>query len=805
MALFDKQNKGFNIVEPTRYSSRKHKSFKDQSRTRKIVKTMWITAGAFVFLVLLFFILIYNGIIGYMPPIEELKNPKANYASIIYSADGAEMGRFYRNTGNRVYADFDEISNYVVDALVATEDSRFEDHSGIDMRALSRVIFKTILMGKNTGGGSTITQQLAKQLYSSPADGKLSRALQKPIEWMIAVKLERFYSKEEIIKMYLNQFDFLYNAVGIQSAAQVYFNKNASDLNIEESALLIGMVKNPSIYNPRLHPQAALERRNVVLEQMYKAGKITREERDSISALPIVLNFRKINHKDGIAPYFREELRRYLTAKKPERENYPSWDYARYVSDSTLWVNNPLYGWVIKNPKSDGSLYDIYTDGLKIYTTIDTTMQGYAEQAVAEQLKDLQRRFDNEKKGSKAYPYTSNPQELSENGRLRLIKSAMNQSERARVARLRGLTGEEIEREFNTPYPMTLFSWAGSIDTVMTPRDSILYTKGILRAGFVAMDPRNGYVKAYVGGPDFKFFQYDMVSTGKRQVGSTMKPFLYTLAMEDGYSPCSTFLNSQPVFPLPGGRSWAPRNGNKSRLDEMVDLRWALTNSNNWISARVIERVGPQRLVDYMKSFGITSKLPAVLSLCLGPAEISLLEMVSAYSAFANEGMRVDPIFVRAIADSDGNVIAQFTPRQNEVISRDAYYRILSILLNVVDSGTGHRVRSRYGITAQMGGKTGTTNFNSDGWFMAFTPTIVAGAWVGGDERYIHFNTMRDGQGAEMALPIFGRFMKNVYANKSLGYSEDDRFIFPNDVVLCPDNFEEEEQEELTVDESIFD
>lgn len=796
-----------NQNHPVRKTARnKVRTANKDERNRKIVRMMWYGTAIFVGVVLLFFILVYNGIIGYMPPVEELKNPKANYASIIYSSDGAEMGRYYRNTGNRVYADYDEISSNVVDALVATEDSRFEDHSGIDFRALSRVIFKTLLLQqKNAGGGSTITQQLAKQLYSSPAEGLLARAIQKPIEWMIALKLERFYSKEEIIKMYLNQFDFLYNAVGIQSAAQVYFNKKAKDLNIQEAALLVGMVKNPSIYNPKLHPEAALARRNVVLEQMYKAGKITREECDSISQLPVELTFRKTNHKDGIAPYFREELRRYLTAKKPERSKYPSWDYARFVTDSTLWENNPLYGWVMKNPKSDGSLYDIYTDGLKIYTTIDTTMQAYAEQAVAEQLKDLQRRFDREKKGTKAYPYTSNQDELSESARQRLIRLAIRQSERARVARLRGLSDSELEKEFDTPYPMTLFSWAGAVDTVMTPRDSILYTKGILRAGFMAMDPRNGYVKAYVGGPDFKFYQYDMVSTGKRQVGSTIKPFLYSLAMEDGFSPCSEFFNSQPVFNLPGGQVWAPRNANSSRIDEMVDLRWALTNSNNWISARVIDKVGPRRLVNYMKSFGITSQLPAVPSLALGPAEISLIEMVSAYSAFANEGMRVDPMFVRAIADSDGNIITRFTPNQTEVISRDAYYRILSILLNVVDYGTGNRVRSRYGITAQMGGKTGTTNSNSDGWFMAFTPSLVAGTWVGGDERYIHFNSMRDGQGAEMALPIFGRFMRNVYNNASLGYAQDETFTFPYDVVLCPDADNDDEQEEVTVDESIFD
>lgn len=772
----------------------------------KIVKWMWIGTGIFVGMVYLFFILVYNGIIGYMPPVEELKNPKAQYASIVYSADGAEMGRFYRNTGNRVYADYDEISRHVVDALVATEDVRFEEHSGVDVRALSRVLFKNMLLGqRNAGGGSTITQQLAKQLYSTPTDGFFTRAVQKPIEWMIAIKLERFYSKEEIIKMYLNQFDFLYNAVGIQSAAQVYFNKKARNLNIQESALLVGMVKNPSLYNPVKAPERALERRNVVLDQMYKANKITLAERDSLMKLPIELNFRVTNHKDGIAPYFREELRRYLTAKRPKRNDYPSWDYARFRTDSVLWATNPLYGWVQKNPKADGTLYDIYSDGLKIYTTIDTTMQAYAEQAVTDQLRNLQARFDKEKKGTAAYPYTSNTEELSTKARENLIKAAISQSERARVARLRGLSEREIIEEFNVPVKMTIFTWEGPVETEMTPRDSILHVKGILRAGFMAMDPRNGYVKAYVGGPDFRYFQYDMVSTGRRQVGSTMKPFLYTLAMEDGYTPCSTFLNTQPVFSLSNGKTWAPRNSGSARVGEMVDLRWALTNSNNWISARVIDKVGPQRLVNYMENFGITSKLPAVPSLALGPAEISLREMVSAYSAFANEGMRVDPIYVRAIADSDGNIIARFTPNQTEVISRDAYYRILSILLNVVDSGTGNRVRSRYGITAQMGGKTGTTNYNSDGWFMAFTPTLVAGTWVGGDERYVHFNSIRDGQGAEMALPIFGMFMKKVYANPDLGYDQNDIFVFPADVVLCPGLEVEEELEEVTVDESIFD
>ena len=478
-------------------AQRRSKANNNKERTWKIIRWLWIITGGVVVLVFIFFVLIYNGIIGYMPPIEELKNPTAQYASIVYSADGAEMGRFYRNTGNRVYADYDEISKYVIQALVATEDARFENHSGIDFRALSRVAFKTLLLrNKNAGGGSTITQQLAKQLYSSPTDGFMSRAVQKPIEWMIAIKLERFYSKEEIIKMYLNQFDFLYNAVGIQSAAQVYFNKRARNLNIQEAAMLIGMVKNPSLYNPVRNPKNALLRRNTVLDQMYKAGMLTEAERDSISALPIDLDFRRVDHKDGIAPYFREEIRRYMTAKKPVRDAYPSWDYARYRTDSVLWANNPLYGWIQKNPKSDGSLYDLYTDGLKIYTTIDTTMQSYAEQAVTEQLQDLQARFDKEKKGTSTYPYTSNRSELSDAAREKLIYAAMQQSERGRVARLRGLTREQLIDEFNEPVKMTLFSWNGPKEVTMTPRDSLLYVKGILRAAFMAMDPRNGYVKA---------------------------------------------------------------------------------------------------------------------------------------------------------------------------------------------------------------------------------------------------------------------------------------------------------------------
>ena len=756
-------------------------------RTSKIIKWMWLAFAMFVVFATIFFIMAYNGLVGYMPPVEELKNPQDKFASVIYSADGKELGRYFRNTGNRVYADFEEISPAVVDALIATEDARFESHSGIDVKALARVAFKTLLMGnRNAGGGSTITQQLAKQLYTPPSDGMLSRAMQKPIEWMIAIKLERFYSKEEILKMYLNQFDFLYNAVGIKSAAKVYFNKDASDLNIEEAATLIGMVQNPSHFNPVRHPDRTRARRNVVLDQMRKAGMLSQAEFDSISALPLKLDFHRVDHKEGLAPYFREELRRYLTAKRPSQAAYPSWDHQKYVDDSIAWETNPLYGWVEKNPRPDGTKYDIYNDGLRIYSTIDSRMQSYAEQAVAEHMRSLQKQFFAEKRRSTTAPYTSNPAELTAETRRSLINAAIRQSERHRVGKVAGLSEDEIRSQFDNPVEMSVFSYDGPVDTIMTPLDSILYTKSFLRTGFMSMDPRTGHVKAYVGGPDFRFFQYDMVSTGRRQIGSTVKPFLYTYAMESDFTPCDEMLNEQPTFYDENGRPWSPRNDGHARKGEMVDLRWALTNSNNWISARLMAQLSPAELVKRMHSYGITNSLPAVISLCLGPCEVSVKEMVTAYSAFANKGMRVDPMFVTAIADSNGNIISEFTPTQTEVITEKGYYKILSMLLNVVDSGTGNRLRrAPYNLTAQIGGKTGTTNFNADGWFMSFTPDLVSGVWVGGEERYIHFNNMAQGQGAAMALPIFGKYISKVFADSTLPYSQSSRFEFPADLDLC--------------------
>lgn len=776
------------------------------ARNKHIIRVMWIIFGIFVGSSTLIFFLIYNGIIGYMPPIEELKNPTDKFASVIYSSDGAELGRFYQSKGNRVYVDFDDISPNVTNALIATEDVRFLDHSGIDIRALMRAVIKRgLLRQKNAGGGSTITQQLAKQLYSPTSENVIQRLLQKPIEWAIAVKIERYYTKDEIIKMYLNQFDFLNNAVGIKSAAFVYFGKEPKDLNIQEAATLVGMVKNPSYYNPIRQNERTRARRNVVLEQMYKADMITSEQLDSLQNLPLVLSYHKVDHKDGLAPYFREELRRMMKAKKPERSDYPSWDYQSFVDDSTAWANNPLYGWAEKNPKPDGTKYNIYTDGLKIYTTIDSRMQTYAEEAVRDHLsKTLQPQFFREKRYSKSGPYTSNRDELSEQQLKQIIDRAIKQSERYRMLASTGMSNSEIMAEFKKPVDMQIFSYNGPIDTIMSPKDSIIYSKYYLRAGFMSMDPITGYVKAYVGGPDFSFFQYDMAGKGRRQIGSTIKPFLYTYAMEQGFTPCDQFLNSQPTIMDENGIPWSPRNSSSSRVGEMVDLRWALTNSNNWISARLMEKLSPAVLVRTMHNFGITSHLDPVISLCLGPSDVSVREMVGAYSAFANDGMRVDPIYVTRITDNEGNVISEFTPRHTEVISQDAYYKILSILLNVVDSGTGNRLRrAPYSITAEMGGKTGTTNNNSDGWFMGFTPQLVSGVWVGGEERYIHFNSMAFGQGASMALPIYGEFMKKVYANPALKYSQDIKFKFPDNFNPCYKEYYDGGATPATPEESI--
>ncbi|MCH5239862.1 MAG: transglycosylase domain-containing protein [Muribaculaceae bacterium] len=789
----------FTSQDKERQEDKQDKELKKSRRNKNIVIWCWgafVSIGCIGFIILL---LIYNGAIGYMPPIEELEDPHDKLASVLIASDGTtEMGRYFSGSGNRVNSDYESVSPYVIDALISTEDERFLDHSGIDFIALARTGVKTLMLGdKSSGGGSTITQQLAKQLYSQPSSNIFKRALQKPIEWMISVKLERFYTKEEIINMYLNRFDFLNNAVGIKTAANVYFNKEPSELKIEEAAMLVGMLKNPSLFNPLRHPERTRERRNVVLEQMVRAEKLSRQEADSLKELPITLDYHRVDHKQGIAPYLREELRMMFAAKEPVRPDPSKYksklgytlSMGQYNTDSIQWADNPLYGWILKNPKPDGTYYDIYTDGLKIYTTIDTRMQEHAEEAVYKHLGGtLQPAFFKEKQGQTTGPYTTNGAELSRSGVMKLIENAMKQTERWRMMKRGGYSEEEIKASFQEPYQMDIFAYEeengkykpGSKTVTMTPYDSLLYMKSILRTGMMSMDPVTGYVKAYVGGPDYSYFQYDMVSQGRRQIGSTAKPFLYTLAMEQDFTPCSMFLNSQPTF-----GNWSPRNSGSARIGEMVDLRWALTNSNNWISARLVYELGAKSLADKMRMFGVTGHIDETLPLALGTVDVPVKEMVSGYTAFANNGLRVDPIFVTRIEDNQGNIIYSATPHRTEVTGIDSYYKILSMLMNVVDGGTAASLRGRYGISAQMGGKTGTTNSNSDSWFMGFTPELVTGVWVGGEERYIHFNTMALGQGARAALPIYGYYMQNVYGDNKLPYSQDSRFSFPPDFNPC--------------------
>lgn len=722
----------------------------------------------------LMFLLISIGWIGYLPEIEELQNPKNKFATEIYSSDLTILGTFNLQKGNRVPINYNEVDPDVVNALIATEDVRFYKHSGVDGRGLIRALTGIFLPG-NSGGGSTITQQLAKQLYSPQAGNIIERAFQKPIEWVIAVKLEKLYSKEEIIAMYLNQFDFLNNAVGIKTAAHTYFNTTADKLKIQEAATLVGMCKNPSYFNPVRYNQRTLDRRNVVFDQMRKAGYITDEEKDSLCKLPLVLNYKRVDHKLGLAPYFREYLRQILMAKEPSKSDYADWQEQKYKDDKWAWENNPLYGFCNKNKKPDGSPYNIYTDGLKIYTTIDSHMQRYAEEAVDEHMQSLQRSFFNEKRNRSYAPFS---RDLSKDEIQEIMNRSMRQSERYIKMKRAGMSKSEIEEAFNTKTDMKIFSYNRMIDTLMTPKDSLRYQKFYLRCGFMSMDPSNGHVKAYVGGPDFSAFQYDMVSTGRRQVGSTVKPYLYTLAMEEGMSPCDREMNA-PITLQTSSGPWSPRNSSKARIGESVTLRWGLANSNNWISARVISHFTPEALVKLMHSFGIRSEIPPVVSLALGPCEVSVSEMVDAYTAFASKGIRVDPLYVTRIEDANGNVIGTFTPKMEEIFSETTAYKMIYMLRSVVDEGTGGRVRSRYGLTMPMGGKTGTTQNNSDGWFMGFTPKLVSGVWVGGEERSIHFDSMAEGQGASMALPIWAIYMKKVLADSKLGYSVNDQFDVP--------------------------
>ena len=753
---------------------------------RKVVKILWIFIALISLVCVFIFFSIAKGWIGYMPPVEDLENPNYKFATEVFSEDGKVLGTYSYSKENRVFVGYNDLSPNIINALIATEDVRFAEHSGIDAYALTRAVVKRgILMQKNAGGGSTITQQLSKQLYSPSADNVMERLFQKPIEWVIAVKLERYYTKEEILTMYLNKFDFLNNAVGIKTAAFTYFGCEPKDLKIEEAATLVGMCKNPSLYNPVRYNERSRGRRNVVLDQMRKAGYITEAERDSLQALPLKLKYNRVDHKEGLATYFREYLRGVLTAKKPDKANYRGWQMQKYYEDSLDWENNPLFGWCEKNTKKDGTKYNLYTDGLKIYTTLDSRMQQYAEDAVTEHLKELQGYFFKEKKGAKKAPYTFR---LTQEQVDEILGRAMRLSDRYRLMKKAGATEAEIKKAFDTPEEMSVFSWEGEKDTIMTPMDSIRYYKFFLRAGFMSMDPRNGHVKAYVGGPNYHYFQYDMAMVGRRQVGSTIKPFLYTLAMVNGFSPCDEVRHVEYTLIDENGKPWTPRNANKKLIGDMVTVKWGLANSDNWITAYLMSKLNPYNLKRLIHTFGVRNRdiVPSV-SLCLGPCEISVGEMVSAYTAFPNKGIRVAPLFVTRIEDNDGNVLATFAPEMQEVISVSSAYKMLVMLRAVVNEGTGGRVR-RLGVKADMGGKTGTTNYNADGWFMGFTPSLVSGCWVGGEDRDIHFDTMLHGQGASMALPIWTKYMVKVLGDKSLGYDENETFQLPEGYDPCKDD-----------------
>ncbi len=730
----------------------------------KFLVIFWSVVLAGILSVVIFFWLISAGKLGFMPTFEELENPNNRFASEVYFADGPIMNRYFEKE-NRKYTEYREIPQTVIDALIATEDVRFYEHSGVDVRGLFRVAKGLLTANTSAGGGSTISQQLAKMLFPRESDlNVFELAIRKFREWVIAVRLEKSYTKEEILTMYLNKYDFLNLAVGISSAADIYFQVPLDSLKTEQAAMLVGMAKNSSYYNPVRRPELTLNRRNVVLSQMYKYDKITREQFDSLKMLPLGLNFKRIDHKEGLATYFREYLRLFMTAGKPEKKNY-KWNKEQYTLDSLAWENNPLYGWCKKNLKVDGTHYDLYEDGLKIYTTLDSRMQKYAEDAVREHLsQDLQPLFDKEKVHKVNSPFSNDltPEEIEST-----LNRSIQQSERYRQLKKAGMSHTQIRKTFDTPVEMQVFTWRGIRDTLMTPLDSIKHYKAFFRAGFMVMHPQTGHIKAYVGGPDYRYFMYDMVSVGRRQVGSTIKPILYTLAMQEGLGPCDKVPNIPQTFVLPDGSLWTPRGGTK-RKGEMVTLRWGLANSENNISGWVLKQFTPQAVAQMAHKMGIHSFIDPVPSIFLGTAEISVKEMVAAYAIYANKGVYHVPLPVYRIEDKYGNVLQEFRSDSREVITENTAYLMCNLLEGVVTEGTGVRLRYKYKLMNPMGGKTGTTQSHSDGWFMGVTPDLVGGVWVGAEDRSIHFQNLANGQGASMALPIWAKFLQKAYADPTL-------------------------------------
>jgi len=735
-------------------------------------KRFWWTFLSLIGFVVLLFTAISMGLLGFMPSFEELENPKSNLASEVISADQELLGKFYIE--NRSNAHYEELSPNLINAIIATEDSRFEKHAGVDVKALFRVTFG-IVTGSNKGGGSTLTQQLAKNLFPRKANRNIIETIFiKLKEWVTAVKLERNYTKQEILAMYFNTVDFGSNSFGIKSAAKTFFNKDPKDLSIEESAMLVGMLKAPTMYSPVRNPERAFKRREVVLHQMYKYDYLTEQQYDSIRVLPLDMShYHMQDHTSGNATYFREYLRQIMSAKEPNRKNY--FDKSVFTDDSLQWVNNPLYGWIEKNSKPDGSLYNLYKDGLKIYTTINSRMQQYAEEAIAEHLGlDLQPAFFKHWKDREEAPFDFPKSQLKAEA-YKLMSSSMKRSDRYRKLKAAGASDDSIRLSFTTKVPMKLFSWKGDIDTIMSPWDSIRYCKFYLQAGLMSIEPQSGFVRAYVGGINYSHFQYDHVKMARRQVGSTFKPFVYTLAMQEGdFSPCTKIANIQYSIDLPEGGKWEPRNANNYKKGEMVTLKEALANSINWISAFLIKHYSPMAVIKIARKMGVTSPIDAVPSISLGTPDLTLYEMTGAMNTYADKGVYIEPQMVTRIEDKNGNVIGRFVPRQEEAMSEETAYLMLSLMKGVVESGTGVRLRYKYGLNYPIAGKTGTTQNNSDGWFMGLTPDLVTGVWVGGEDRSIHFRTITLGQGANMALPIWALYMKRIYADPKLDISTGD-------------------------------
>ena len=752
------------------------------STKKKIVRWFWILITApFVILILA---LVLVGLFAEIPSFEELEHPDNKLATQVIAENGEVLTTFHIE--NRTYVAYDELSPYLVNAAVATEDARFYEHSGIDMKSLARVLVKTILMQDSSqGGGSTITQQLAKTLYprrevrsNFPGWSAVVMVQTKLKEWITAVKLERDYTKNEIMDMYLNSIFFGSGAYGVKAASETFFSKEPADLTVEEAALLVGMVNKPTRYNPVLNPDYSLQRRNFVLGQMERNGYLTEAERDSLCNIPIQLQYQVLDHNAGLAPYFRDMLRRDMNAEKPERSEY---QYAEdYAKDSLRWREDPIYGWLNKNRKPDGSSYDLDRDGLRIYTTINYKMQQYAEEAVDEYLGGhLQHLFDQEVRWKRNKPFANSVDDKTAE---MLMQQARRWSDRYRLQHRAGKSDAEIYAQFSEPARMRVFAWndKGYVDTTMTPDDSIRYYKSILRCGFVAIEPGTGHVKAYVGGPDYRYFKYDNVSQGKRQIGSTVKPFLYTLAMQEGMTPCDKVVNLPQTFVLYDGTTWTPRSTDRAEyIGQTVTLRWGLSRSSNNISAYLMKEFGPSALAAMMRQMGISTHIDEVYSLCVGPAEVNVFDMVSAYNTFPSHGTYVYPQYVTRITDSEGVEIGRYSTRKREAISEQTAYLMVDLMKAVINEGTGTRLRSVYGLKGEIAGKTGTTNDNSDGWFIGYTPNITAGVWVGGEDRQVHFNSLALGSGSNMSLPIWGIWMKKCLADPTIGWSEFDTFAPP--------------------------